>query len=100
MKVEQTTIWNYLVANALGIEKAINIEEIASALGVPPYGTNNDNVRRWIADMVVNYGKQIGTCDNGAFVILNDEERENAAKFLERNNRADAVRKNGNYIPS
>lgn len=99
MTTEQTNIWEYLIANALGLNNAINIEDIASAIGVPPNGTNNDDVRNWIKDMVVNHEKPIGTCKNGAFVILNDEEREIAAKFVDRNNRADAVRRNGNYIP-
>jgi hypothetical protein len=31
----------------------------------------------------------------GAFIILTDGEREEAARFLERNTGADAVRRNG-----
>ena len=98
MKKNKNAIWDYLVANAQGINHAVKIEAIASAIGVPPQGTNNDNVRNWIRDMV-KHGKPIGTCDDGAFLILNDDEREAAAKFVERNNRATAVRNNGNYIP-
>lgn len=99
MKQKQIEIWNYLTKNALGIDYAKHIEVIASAIGEPPQGTNNDNVRNWITDMVLNHGKPIGTCIDGAFIILNDTEREIAAKFVERNNRANAVRNNGNYIP-
>jgi hypothetical protein len=99
MTTEQERIWQYLVENALGIANAIKIEDIATAIGVSPHGTNNDDVRGWIKDMVVRHSKPIGTCKNGAFIILNDDEREIAAKFVERNNRANAVRRNGNYIP-
>jgi hypothetical protein len=49
--------------------------------------------------MVLNDGKQIGTCRSGVFIILNDIERETAAQFVERENRAEAVRRNGNFIP-
>lgn len=99
MSTEQERIWQYLVENALGIANAINIEDIAAALGILPHGTNNDDVRGWIKKMVIQHGKPIGTCKNGAFIILNDNERDVAAKFVERDNRADAVRRNGNYIP-
>mgnify|MGYP003601934144 FL=1 len=49
--------------------------------------------------MVVDLCLPIGTCKNGAFIILNDDEREIAAQFVARENRADAVRRNGNYTP-
>lgn len=99
MNQEQKLIWTYLVAHALGINNAVHINVIATAIGVPPKGTNNDDVRNWIKDMVIRHGRQIGTCENGAFIILNDVERESAAQFVDRNNRANAVRSNGNYIP-
>lgn len=99
MNQEQQRIWDYLVANALGKNNAIPISDIAVALGIPPKGTNNDDVRAWIKDMVIYHGKQIGTLKSGAFVILNDTEREEAAQFVERENRADSVRNNGNYTP-
>ncbi len=100
MKRQQELIWDYLVKNALGENNAINISVVADDLGIPPNGTNNDNVRNWIKDMVVKYQKPIGTCHSGAFVILTDEERERAARFLELNIRADSVRNNGNYTPN
>ncbi|MEI2757777.1 MAG: hypothetical protein V9F46_15145 [Chitinophagaceae bacterium] len=99
MTAEQNDIWNYLINNCQGINNAINVSDLADAVGIPPKGTNNDDVRGWITDMVLNEQKQIGTCQNGVFIILNDAEREIAAKFVERNNRAEAVRRNGNYIP-
>ena len=99
MTPEQIRIWDYLVANAQGMTHAKHIGDIAAAIGEPPYGTNNDNVRRWIKDMVLNHGRQIGTCRKGAFIILTDIEREAAARFVERRTVADAIRENGNFIP-
>lgn len=99
MNEQQQRIWEYLLNNAMGRVNAKHIAEIADNIDVPAQGTNNDNVRGWINDMVVNHGRQIGTCQDGAFIILTDEEREEAARFLERNQRADAVRRNGNYTP-
>lgn len=99
MNREQQLIWDYLLVNALGRSNAKHINVIADNIGVSPQGTNNDNVRGWIKDMVVNHGRQIGTCSDGAFIVLTDNEREEAARFLERNSVADAVRRNGNYIP-
>lgn len=72
---------------------------IAQNIGFPNQGTNNNSIRNWIADMVISFGRQFGTSIDGAFIIITDEERENAAQFLERNQRADAVRTNSNYIP-
>jgi hypothetical protein len=99
MNNEQQLIWDYLVQNALGKVNAKAISDIANAIEVPPKGTNNDDVRAWITDMVINYQKPIGTLTIGAFIILDDAEREEAAKFVERNNKADAIRSNGNYTP-
>lgn len=99
MTSEQNDIWNYLIINCLGINNAINVSDLADTVGIPAKGTNNDDVRNWIKDMVLNHGKQIGTYKSGVFIILNDTERETAAQFVERENRADAVRRNGNYIP-
>lgn len=45
MTPEQIRIWNYFVANAQGMNQAIHIADIAQAIGVPPNGTNNDNVK-------------------------------------------------------
>ncbi len=49
--------------------------------------------------MVINHNKPIGTCKDGVFLITTDVEREIAARFVDRYNRANAVRNNGNYIP-
>lgn len=99
MNQEQQRIWEYLIREALGRNNAKHISEIANAIGVPHRGTNNDDVRGWIKDMVVNYQRPIGTCPDGAFIILTDDEREEAARFLERNSISTVVRRNGNYTP-
>jgi hypothetical protein len=99
MNREQQLIWDYLLENALGKSNAKPISEVARNIGVPPKGTNNDDVRAWIKEMVINHGRPIGTIQKGAFIILTDDEREEAAQFVERENRADAVRRNGNYQP-
>ena len=99
MTSEQISIWNYLVANVQGMGNAIHIADIARGIGIAPNGTNNDNVRRWIKQMVLNHESPIGTCRNGAFLIQTDNEREEAARFVERRTVADAIRENGNYIP-
>jgi len=96
---EQNAIWDYLVSHAQGINLAVHINVIAREIDVAPNGTNNDNVRRWIKQLIVKYGRPIGTCPNGAFIIMNDNEREEAARFVERRTVADAIRENGNYIP-
>jgi len=99
MNKDQTRIWKYLSVNALGMINAKHIAYIACALNILPNGTNNDNIRKWIKEMVMYHGKQIGTCSNGAFVILDIKELEAAASYVERENRADAVQKNGDYNP-
>lgn len=99
MTTEQNAIWNFLTINAVGIQNAVKIEAIATGIGEPPQGTNNDNVRNWIKQMVINHNKPIGTSKDGVFLITTDVEREIAAKFVDRVNRANAVRNNGNYIP-
>lgn len=48
MTPEQQRIWDYMTRDALGIANAKKIREIASSIGVPPRGTNNDDVRNWI----------------------------------------------------
>lgn len=95
MNEQQTRIWECLTTDHLGKENAILIRDLADKLGILPYGTNNDDVRANIRDMVLINGKQIGTSDNGCFIITNDEEKEQAAQYLERNSRAAAVRRNG-----
>lgn len=52
MNQEQQLIWDDLSRDALGRNNAKHIHEIANNIGVPPQGTNNDNVRTWIKDMV------------------------------------------------
>ena len=71
MKEEQQRIWNYLVANAQGRNHAIHIGDIAEAIDEPPCGTNHDNLRRWIKNMVLNHERQIGTCPGRSIYYIN-----------------------------
>jgi hypothetical protein len=97
MNEEQKKIWKYLIESAQGIDNAIHIRKIAEAVGIPDSGTNNDNVRNWIKDLVINHSCPIGTCHKGAFIILNSEELEKAIRFVDRNSRIKAIRRNGTY---
>ena len=99
MNRQQEAIWSYLVSHSLGASNAIHISDLANELNIPPQGTNNDNVRGWITSLVKNYHKQIGTCENGVFIILTNEELDAAARFVERNTRSTAIRQNGLYNP-
>lgn len=99
MNEEQQRIWDYLVQNAIGKRNAVHINKIASDLGIPDYGTNNDDVRASIADMVIDKGQPIGTCREGAFLITNELERDESARFLDRNTRSTAIHRNGFYTP-
>jgi len=92
MDCNQIKIWDFLKINAVGRNKAIHIDKIAEHFGWPPKGTNNDDVRRMIKNMVMNDKLPIGTCPDGAFLFTNQEEREEAAHFIERKTRANVIR--------
>lgn len=97
MNEEKHRIWKYLLDNGKGKENAIKMEDLASAFGYSPYGSNNDNFRPKITEMIKRHGKQIGTCDQGVFVITNQQELDEAIAFVTRGTKADALRRNGVY---
>ncbi|MFO7703185.1 MAG: hypothetical protein R6V37_09395 [Psychroflexus maritimus] len=97
MNEEEQRIWQYLVKNALGIENAIRMVDLASEFDYDPYGSNNDNFRPKITNMIKQHGKQIGTCDQGVFVITNQYELDGAIAFVTRGTKAEALRRNGIY---
>ena len=99
MEKEQQQIWDFLLENALGINNAIHIKDIAIAIGVSDHGTNNDDVRNWIKGLVIDHERPIGTCKNGAFIVLDQDELEAAVRFVNRNQRTEAIRRNGTYNP-
>jgi hypothetical protein len=76
----------------------LNIADIAQALGEPAYGTNKDNIRRRMEQMLINQVRPIETCPNGTFLIIADNKCEEAARFIERRTVAIAIHENGNYI--
>jgi hypothetical protein len=92
MTEQQSQIWNYLTEHSVGISNAIHIADLAEALGFEPYGTNNDDLRGIIKDMVMEELLPIGTCQDGVFIFTNEAERESAARFVERQTRANVVR--------
>lgn len=98
MNEQQQAIWNYLQEHAVGKRNAVHINKIASDLEIADYGTNND-IRTSIADLVIDKGKPIGTCRDGAFLITTETEKEEAAQFLDRHTRSTAIRRNGFYTP-
>jgi len=99
MNEEQQRIWNHLREHAVGRHNAIHINDLADSLGFPPNGTNNDDVRKFIKDMVMNENLPIGTCQDGVFLFTNENEREEAARFVDRRTRASVIRTINYYIP-
>jgi len=97
MNEKQNEVWNYLLENAKGKDSAVLIKNIANAIGAPDCGTNNDDIRALIKDMVVNHEKPIGTCNQGVFIILNQEELDLAVSFVDRGSRTEAIKRNGIY---
>lgn len=100
MNDEQIAIWNFLTENAVGRNNAIHISDVANSLGFPPNGTNNDDVRRLITDMVMKRNRPIGSCSDGVFLFTNEEEREEAARFVERRTKAGVIRTINFYTPN
>ena len=89
--------WHHMTGICKGKENAIKMEDLASAFGYCPYGSNNDNFRPKITEMIKPHGKQIGTCDQGVFVITNQQELDEAIAFVTRGTKAEALRRNGVY---
>jgi hypothetical protein len=99
MTEKQEQIWHYLQEHSMGISNAIHVANLAEELGFEPYGTNNDDLRGIIKDMVMNELLPIGTCTDGVFLFINEEEREIAAKFVERRTRASVIETINPYNP-
>lgn len=97
MNEEEQRIWQYLLENAMGIENAIRMSDLASTFGYGPYGSNNDNFRPKITKMIKRHGKQIGTCEHGVFVITTQQELDEAIAYVTRGTKAEALRRNGIY---
>lgn len=99
MTQEQQTIWNYLTANCVGINNAQNVATIAQGCGYAPYGTNNDNFRAIVTNMVVNEKLPIGSCQNGYFVITTEAERQKAINWVDRSKKVQTLRDIQLYQP-
>ena len=70
MTTEQNVIWDYLKANALGHANAIHYPPIAEVIGVRCIGSNCQNVRSIIKEMVEINGLPIGTSKQGVFINI------------------------------
>lgn len=92
MTQEQQKIWEYLISNCVGIENVQNVSTIAHACGFNDYGTNNDDFRAIITDMVVNGKKPIGSCRNGYYIFTSDEEKQKAINWVNRNKKVEALK--------
>lgn len=99
MNEEQRAIWIFLTQNAVGRDNTIHIADLATLLGYEPNGTNNDNVRRLLTKMVMEENLPVGTCVDGVFLFTNEEEREEAARFVERRTKSGVIRTLNFYIP-
>lgn len=99
MTQEQQTIWNYLTTNCVGINNAQNVATIAQGCDYAPHGTNNDNFRAIVTNMVVNEGLPIGSCQKGYFVITTEEERQKAINWIDRNKKVEALQRVQLYQP-
>lgn len=91
MTQEQQRIWEYLTQNCIGIRNVQNVSTIANACGFDDYGTNNDDFRAIVTDMVVNGRKPIGSCKNGYFIFTTIEERQIAIDWVDRNKKVRAL---------
>ena len=77
MTQKQQTIWNYLTTNCVGINNAQNVATIAQGCDYAPHGTNNDNFRAIVTNMVVNEGQ----LEVAKKVILLLQPRKNGKKL-------------------
>lgn len=93
MTDEQQRIWDYMTANCVGINNVQNVATIANACGYDNYGTNNDDFRAVITNMVVNEMLPIGSCRNGYFLITSEEERQTAINWVNRNKKVEILEK-------
>jgi hypothetical protein len=97
MTTEQELIWKYLKDNALGHANAVHYPPIAEVIGVECIGSNCQNVRSIIKEMVEVHGLPIGTSKKGVFVNVSEKDIEIAVNWVERPNRGDNIRNNGIY---
>lgn len=91
MTDEQQKIWDYMTLHCVGIDNVQNVSTIAHACGYVDYGTNNDDFRAVVTDMVVNQKQPIGSCRYGYFIFTSLEERQIAIDWVDRNKKVRAL---------
>lgn len=99
MTPKQQMIMDYLLANCKGINNAKNVADIAHACGYADYGTNNDDFRATVTDMIVNHDQPIGSCQKGYFIITTEEERQKAINWIDRSKKVEALQRVPLYQP-
>lgn len=99
MTDEQKIIWDYMTIHCLGINNVQNVATIAHACGYDDYGTNNDDFRATVTDMVVNGLLPIGSCKNGYFIFTSLEERQIAIDWVDRDKKVRALQNIKPYQP-
>ena len=99
MTPEQQRIWNYLINNCIGYNNAQSVSIIAHACGYADHGTNNDDFRATVTDMIVNHNKPIGSSRNGYFIITTEDDRQRAINWIDRDKKVDALRNVQLYQP-
>jgi hypothetical protein len=85
MNEKQNEIWKYLQTNALGKSNPIKMRNLAAQVGIPAYGSNDQNLRYLIREMVVVHRLPIGTSSRGCFIILSEDDRNTSVQYLQRN---------------
>lgn len=80
----------------------VNVEYIninAQVFEISEQGTNNYDIRNCIKDLVINHNRLIGTCRDGTLIILNQNDLESPICYVKRNNRTEAIHRDGFYQP-
>jgi hypothetical protein len=95
----QEQIWNYLKEHSVGISNTIRFKDLAKELGIESLGSNSDNLRPVITELVKKYQLPIGTCERGVFLFTNNKEKEIAIDFVDRETKADVLRTINLYDP-
>lgn len=99
MTPEQQRVWNYLINNCIGYNNAQKVASIAHACGYADHGTNNDDFRATVTDMIVNHHQPIGSCKKGYFIITTEQERQKAINWVDRNKKVQALQNIQLYQP-
>lgn len=99
MNEEKKKIWEYLTKHTVGRKKAMHMSILANNLNYEPKGTNNDNLRKLLTEMVMKDNLPIGTCNDGVFLFTNEKERKEASDFVKRRTKSSVISTLNFYSP-